>query len=232
MNKIDRRISYKIMLDTETCNTIVENGKLIMDYVLVYDLGFAVVDKRGKIYEEYSFIIKEIFFGERELMKSAYYANKIPMYLEQIAKGERKVVSFYEARQILLQVMTRYETNVVVAHNSRFDLNALNITQRWLTKSQYRYFFPYGTEIWDTMKMANDVVLNTPTYIRFCESNNYMTKHKTPRPRLTAEILYRYITKDNDFEESHTGLEDVKIECQIMAYCFRKHKAMRKKLFA
>lgn len=232
VNKIDRRISYKIMLDTETCNTLIENGKLNMDNVLVYDLGFAVVDKRGKIYEEYSFIIKEIFFEERELMKSAYYANKIPMYLEQIARGERKVVSFYEARKTLIEVMRKYETNVVVAHNSRFDYNALNITQRWLTKSQYRYFFPFGTEVWDTLKMANDVVAKTPTYIRFCESNGYMTSHKIPRPRCTAEILYRYIMKDNDFVESHTGLEDVKIECQIMAYCFRKHKAMRKKLFA
>ena len=63
--RIDRRISYKIMLDTETCNTLVdENGKLNMDNVLVYDLGFSVIDKRGKVYESQSFIIKEIFFDE------------------------------------------------------------------------------------------------------------------------------------------------------------------------
>lgn len=232
MTKIDRRISYKIMLDTETCNTLVIDDKLVMDYVLVYDLGFSVVDKRGKVYESYSFIIKEIFFGESDLMKSAYYAKKIPMYLEQIAKGERKVVSFYEARKTLLEVMEKYETNTVVAHNARFDLNALNVTQRWLTKSKYRYFFPFGTEIWDTMKMAKDVVACTPTYKAFCERNGYMTKHKNPQPRITAEILYRFISGDNSFTESHTGLEDVDIERQILAYCFRKHKAMRKTLFA
>jgi hypothetical protein len=55
-----------------------------------------------------------------------------------------------------------------------------------------------------------------------------MTKHKTPRPRLTAEILYRYITGNLEFVESHTGLEDVDIERQILAYCFAKHKAMAK----
>ena len=151
---------------------------------------------------------------------------------EQIAKGERKVVSFYEARKTLLEVMERYETNTVVAHNARFDLNALNVTQRWLTKSKYRYFFPFGTEIWDTMKMAKDVVACTPTYKAFCERNGYMTKHKNPQPRITAEILYRFISGDNSFTESHTGLEDVDIERQILAYCFRKHKAMRKALFA
>lgn len=229
--RIDRRISYKIMLDTETCNTLVdENGKLNMNNVLVYDLGFSVIDKRGKVYESQSFIIKEIFFGEADLMKSAYYAKKIPMYLEQIARGERKVVSFYEARQALIEAMERYETNVVVAHNARFDYNALNITQRWLTKSKYRYFFPYGTEVWDTLKMARDVVAKTPTYKRFCEQNGYITKNN--QVRLTAEILYRYISRNLDFVESHTGLEDVDIERQILAYCFRKHKAMRKTLFA
>ena len=29
-----------------------------------------------------------------------------------------------------------------------------------------------------------------------------------------------------DFEESHTGLEDVKIEVAIMAECYRKHQKM------
>ena len=47
----------------------------------------------------------------------------------------------------------------------------------------------------------------------------------------SAEILYRYNTRDNDFVESHTGLEDVDIERQILAYCFRKHKAMKKALW-
>jgi hypothetical protein len=76
--------------------------------------------------------------------------------------------------------------------------------------------------------MARDVISHTPTYIKFCEENGYMTKHKTPRPRLTAEIIYRYITNDLDFIESHTGLEDVDIERQILAYCFSKHQAMAK----
>ena len=230
MERIDRRISYKIMLDTETCNTLIdENGKLNMDNVLVYDLGFSVIDKRGKVYESHSFIIKDIFFDEMDLMKSAYYAKKIPMYLEQIAKGERKVVSFYEARKTLIEVMKKYETNVVVAHNARFDYNALNITQRWLTKSKYRYFFPKGTEIWDTMKMARDVIGKMPTYRKWCELNGYICKNG--QLKMTAEILYRFISGQEEFDEEHTGLADVLIEKEILAYCYRQHKKMRKKLW-
>ena len=228
--KIDRRRTYLIMGDTETCNTRMENGKLDMSDVLVYDFGFAVCDKQGRVYEKYSFIIKEIFFGMKDLMKTSYYAEKLPQYYEEIRNGQRKVVSLYEARQILANVMKEYETNIFVAHNARFDDNALKVTERYITKSKYRYFLPFGTEVWDTMKMANDTICKQKTYKKFCEENGYLTKNG--QVRKTAEILYRYITKNNDFTESHTGLEDVMIEKEILAHCFRQHKAMRKKLYA
>jgi len=107
----------------------------------------------------------------------------------------------------------------------------LNNTQRYISKSKYRYFFPYGFEWYDTLKMASDIYGNQPSYRRFCERNGYMTKHRIPRVRLTAEILHRYLSGNNDFEESHTGLEDVKIESQIFAQCLRQHKPMRKALY-
>lgn len=228
--KIDRRRTYLIMGDTETCNTRVENGKLDMRDVLVYDFGFAVCDKQGRVYEKYSFIIKEIFFGMKDLMKTSYYAEKLPQYYEEIRNGQRKVVSLYEARQVLANVMKKYETNIFVAHNARFDDNALKVTERYTTQSKYRYFLPFGTEVWDTMKMANDTICKQKAYKKFCEKNGYLTKNG--QVRKTAEILYRYITKNNDFAESHTGLEDVMIEKEILAHCFRQHKAMRKKLYA
>ena len=228
--KIDRRRTYLIMGDTETCNTRMENGKLDMRDVLVYDFGFAVCDKQGRVYEKHSFIIKEIFFGMKDLMKTSYYADKLPQYYEEIRNGKRKVVSLYEARQILANVMKKYETNIFVAHNARFDDNALKVTERYTTKSKYRYFLPFGTEVWDTMKMASDTICKQKTYKKFCEENGYLTKNG--QVRKTAEILYRYITKNNNFTESHTGLEDVMIEKEILAHCFRQHKAKRKKLYA
>ena len=62
-----------------------------------------------------------------------------------------------------------------------------------------------------------------------CQENGYVLKNG--QPRKTAEILWRFISGNNDFEESHTGLEDVLIEAEIMFYCFRQHKPMRKALF-
>ena len=58
-----------------------------------------------------------------------------------------------------------------------------------------------------------------------------MTKHEVPRPRYTAEVIYRFITKDINFEEAHTGLRDVEIETEILAYLVRQHKKMDKVLY-
>ena len=230
--KIDRRKVYGIMLDTETANTIVEDdGRLEMRYVLPYDIGFAVIDSKGNIYEKHSYVNDDIFCTEFNLMRSAYYADKIPDYIRDLANGNRQLKNTYEIRKIICDLIEKYDCQFVVAHNARFDYRALNNIQRWTTKSKYRYFLPYGIEIWDTLKMAQDILPNKPTYVDFCFENGFVTKHKTPRVQLTAEVIYRYITQDIDFVEEHKGLEDVEIEVEIFKYLMRQHKPMRKKLF-
>jgi hypothetical protein len=230
MNKIDYRRHYVLVLDTETANTArTADGKLDTSSVLMYDCGWSVVDTKGNVYKEQSFVNRDIFVYERELMNSAYYGWKIPRYVEDLQNGKRKMASTYEIRKAMLEDMELYHITEVVAHNARFDRDALDTIQRWTTKSKYRYWFPYGTEIWDTMKMARDVIHKMPTYRRFCEENGFLTANG--RLSATAENLYRFIIKDPTFVESHTGLEDVQIEREIMFYCFRQHKKMRKGLY-
>jgi DNA polymerase III epsilon subunit-like protein len=229
-NKIDRRRHYVLVLDTETTNTRVdENGKMDMSDVLMYDCGWSVVDTKGNVYLERSYVNSDIFVYERELMRTAYYANKIPLYIEGLRAGERTMANTYEIRKQMLADMVLYGITEVVAHNARFDQNALNVIQRWTTKSKYRYWFPYDTEVWDTMKMARDVIHKMPTYQKFCKTHGFLTANG--RPSAKAEDLYRFIIKDPTFVESHTGLEDVQIEREIMFYCFRQHKKMRKGLY-
>ena len=228
--KIDRRHIYGIVLDTETANTIQDENGLDMSNVLFYDLGFQLVDSHGRTYgKKFSFVNSDIFTHEAELMQSAYYAKKIPQYRADLASGKRILANTYEIRKALVELINKYDCKFVCAHNARFDYNSLNNTQRWTTKSRFRYFLPYGLEWWDTLKMARSVMGKMPTYQRFCAENGYTTK--TGKPRFTAEICYRFITKDNNFVESHTGLEDVEIETEILRYCHRQHKAMKKKLW-
>ena len=228
--KIDRRHIYGICLDTETANTISDENGLDMTNVLFYDLGFQVVDSHGRTYgEKYSFVNSDIFIHEKALMQSAYYAHKIPEYWKDIWSGKRKVATTYEIRKTLCEVIEKYNCQFVCAHNASFDNRALNNTQRWTSKSKWRYFLPKGIEWWDTLKMARSVMGKMPTYKKFCQEHGYLTKNG--QLRFTAEICYRFIIKDTAFREAHTGLEDVEIETEILRYCHRQHKPMKKKLW-
>ena len=141
------------------------------------------------------------------------------------------MVSIFTAKKLLKELCDKYQVKAIMAHNARYDYFGLNTTMRYITKSQQRYFFPYGVEIWDTQKMAHDTICKQKKYIKFCEENGYMTKHKNPRPQEKAEIIYRYISGNNEFVERHTGLSDVMIEKEIFVRCLRQHKKMRKCLF-
>lgn len=218
--KIDRRHVYGIMIDTETANGL--------DDPLFYDVGWQVIDSHGRKYAERSFINRDIFCHELALMTSAYYAQKIPGYIDDLYRHKRALATTYQIRKALIEDIAQYGCKFICAHNARFDCRSLNGTQRWVTKSKYRYFVPYGLEWWDTMKMAQSVICKMPTYRKFCEEHGYMYNGQ---PRKSAEVLYQFISKNPAFVESHTGLEDVDIERQILAYCKRQHKAMEKKLF-
>jgi hypothetical protein len=212
---------FHILMDTETANGL--------DCPMNYNTAWSVIDQHGNVYEDFNFINKDIFFDRPELMQSAYYAHKIPQYLAQIERGEIKVATWYEIRDAFRKCCEKYHVKAVIAHNARFDYRSCTMTQRYETCSKYRYFFPKGVEIWDTLAMARDVIAPMPTYRKWCETNGYVLKNG--QPRLTAEILYRFIVKDNEFVEEHKAMEDVAIEREIFWYCIRKHKAMRRKAF-
>lgn len=228
---MDKRINYKIVIDTETAPCDKDFDGVDAYNMLVYDVGYAVVDKRGNVYRKKSFINADIFLDEREIMQSAYYKNKIPGYWEAIKNGDSILTSFYMIRKNLLDDIAEFGVTEIYAHNMRFDLGSLNNTERWLTKSKYRYFFPHDVEIHDTLKLCRQLIAPMPTYKRWCEENGYMTKHKIPQPRLTAEIVYRFISGEEDFEEEHRGLDDVMIEKEILAYCYRKHQKMDSRMY-
>lgn len=224
---IDRRKHYILCVDTEATNCIQEGWKISKNS-LPYDIGFAVMDTHGMIYDKYSFVNSDVFYGMPELMESAYYAKKLPRYHEEIACGLRTVADTWTIRRKMLEVCEAYGIKEVVAHNASFDYDTLNNIVRYLTGSKVRYWFPFGTvEWWDSMKMAQSVICKMPMYKDHCKNVLGLS-----RASAKAENLYRWIIQDPEFVEAHTGLEDVLIESQIVAYCYRQHKAMNKRLFA
>lgn len=221
--KIDKRKKFICVLDTETA-PLDRNARVSGTNGLVYDLGYQIVDKKGNVYVSRSFVIEEIFKGESDRMQSAYYAWKIPMYLEAIENHEMQVVSIWEARRQLREDMEMYHCTTICAHNAIFDYQALRTTIKYLTHGEIHSFYPYEVELWDSLKMARSTICQNKTYKYYVGD----TKRKSAK----AEDLFKYISCNDDFVESHTGLKDVEIETQIMVKCLASHKKMTKRLFS
>lgn len=193
-----------IVLDTETTNSL--------DDALVYDIGFIVADYDGNIYEKHSYTIADTFL-DSDLMSTAFFAEKIPQYWEDIKNGTRQLRKLSTVKFILRNVIKRNNITKIYAFNVKFDYNALLTTERYFTSSQFRYFLPYGMEIHDILKLARHSLKNDSDYRSFCLDNGYVDSRN--HNRHTAEIVTRFLFNEN-FIESHTGLEDSEIEYKIL----------------
>ena len=211
-----------IVLDVETAGGL--------DNPLCYDVGLKAVDRKGEVFDAYSWVVYDIYAGQRELMKTAYYADKLPKYEEALKNGDRKMISFYTAKRQIAEIMERNKTNLVYAYNAGFDRRALNNTQRFVTEERYKWFFPYGTEFRCIWNMACQVLLSRPSYIKFALKNNFVSSKGNILTN--AECCYRYLTKNVDFCEEHQGLDDVNIETEILLACYRQHKKMDTKPYS
>ena len=213
--QVDRRKKYILCLDVETAGNI---GK-----PLVYDLGFAVTDKKGNIYQKFSFVISEIF-DDKPLMDTAYYSTKVPLYLEDLKDGKALKVNFIEAREVLLKCLDAYRVDQISAYNLMFDMRALKTTservfgkgKRFLTKD-YK-----DIDLLCIWSLACEVLYSRPSYLHFVDKYDFYTEKGNPLT--SAEIGYRYIKQEPSFEEEHRGLQDVLIECEILAKCYAQHK--------
>lgn len=211
-----------IVLDTETAGAI--------NYPLPYDLGYKVMNRKGEVLVIRSFVIYEIFVGQKEMMQSAYYADKIPSYEVELKNGDRKMVRLYTARKQILEDMENFKTNVVYAYNMNFDKRALNNDQKFITENKYKYFFPYGTEFRCIWNMACQVLLARPSYIKTALAHGWVSEKGNILTN--AECTYRYITRNYDFQEVHKGLDDVNIEAEILLKCFAQHRKMDSKPYS
>lgn len=215
-----RKKDLYIVGDIETAN--------FTEDALAYDVGLAVIDRQGNVYDRKSFIVSEIFVHEPDLMQSAYYAHKIPEYLADIERGGREVATFYKVVALLKEWNTKYKPKAFLAYNAFFDMCGLNRTQRYITKSKYRYALPYGLQVQCIWHMACQTICSQKKYYKFCVENGFVSK--AGNISTSAETVYRFLTNNPTFQEEHKGLEDVEIEAQIFAECVKKHKKMSRKI--
>ena len=135
MEKFDRRRKYYVILDCETAtlpyaSDLPESLKkqVAIAKPLIYDLGWTIVDKKGNVYARENYLISEIF-SVPSIFNTAYYAEKRPLYIDKLNKGElaasvAKISSDSDLR----------EGTPIVQYSS---LNTIGKTELWNVIYQY-----------------------------------------------------------------------------------------------
>lgn len=201
-----------LVLDTETLG--------VYD-ARVYDLGYVIGNSVDGIIKARDYLSREVF-DNPALMKTAYYANKLPIYEERLADGYCKVMKWAYILRILARDIKKYKVDGIYAYNSMFDARSIAKTcEAYGIKTN-----PTADGIIDIYHGITDPhITKTEDYINFCQANGLMTKHKKPRPQAKAETLFRYLTNQTDYVEEHTALEDSKIEFKVLLFILNKLKA-------
>lgn len=260
--KLDKRRTYYMVLDCETATlpfaSEIENERsrknLAIAKPLIYDLGWQIIDKKGRVYARKNFLISEIF-SVPSIFNTAYYASKRPIYLEKLEKGEITLTDWKTAAAELVEDMSHVAG--VGAYNSMFDFKkAIPFTELYINQL-------YSANFYDWMdyqkKICYDIAEGNrcksgrefePDIFRFrgkvyplfdlwglsCKhilnTDNYRDMchehgwitESGKYFKTSAETTYRFITGQETFDEAHTALNDAEIESEIFSVVVKKAK--------
>ena len=215
IKKIDlKKERYLMFIDTERI------GKLnVIESILPFEIGMKVYDtEQDKIVKEKSYLVRK-FFNNKYIMLSTFSATKYPNYFEKLENDKRyKTMSVTDIARDIEKTISRYAIKIMVAHNGNFDKTAIS-----------RLFEDFGVDnplenidLLDTMELSK-VITFSKSYADYCIAHKdrlnsikdscFITN--SGRVRTTAQAIYCYITNNSEFEEAHTGLEDIDIEIEI-----------------
>ena len=199
----DKRRKNAIVLDVETA--LSEGNEQ-----LIFDIGWTVtsVTKQEMVMHR-SYIVEEIFL-DMDLMRKAYYFNKYPQYVKALADGKAQLLPYNEIIAILNADITKYNVYRMFAYNGNFDKTAINKTHKYLNNSTSELLY----DIKDLWSLSTQTFMATEKFVLTALENEWVTEKGNIKT--SAEIAYRYLTGNHEFEEKHTATEDTLIETEIL----------------
>ena len=207
-----KKESY-LILDTETGGDF---GK-----PLIYDFGYVIMNRDGERLTEYQSCVNEII-TKPDLMMSAFYAKKIfSFYIPRFADGTLNLDFWVHILNRLEDDIVKYNVNTICAYNAKFDFRALKTTNELLG---FGDFFDKPIRVLCLWESACELIMNNRNYKKVARDLGWVTDKGNIRT--SAEMAFRYVQHDFDFVESHTALEDARIESILLADMFKKKKKL------
>lgn len=203
-----KKIMYCV-LDTETLGGAAEPEG-------VYNLGAIILDRTGKRYATVNYLVAEHY---NKILEKAYYAKKtFHRYGEMIAEGSISVVATeQEMINALDSLLSFFDVKYVMAYNTFFDLVKTSCAD--LIKNR---------EFIDIYQMATEIIINRPSYKKYCVTNGFLTKRGNPKQGV--EQVYGFLTNNPNFSEEHTAYSDAAQEMEIFLKCLKAHKKYSKNI--
>ncbi len=180
----------------------------------VFDIGLVIGDNDGNILHSQEWIL------QRELLGKPWYPRKVALYFDKIANPDYpcELVNAPNALEDIDNLLTHYDIREVYAYNAGFDATQMmNIAEKYNIRNPID-----GKQIECLWAWACQTIFQQKTFKKFAKMHDFRTdkgNYKT-----NAEVAYAYITKNPDFVEEHTGLEDAYIEYRIYLHCLRQKK--------
>ena len=200
-----------LVLDTETTGGL--------GHPLAYDVGGVVMEENGYIVERFHWAVLEII-GNPALMASAFYAEKMPLYWQEVYKGHIRPLYFSDILRKITALVDFHDIAAIAAYNAGFDNRSMTETCEYLFDN--KNWLNRDVPIWDIWAGACNSVLNTEKFIKWAvKTQNFSEKMN---PRTNAEVCFQYITGNGKFAEEHTGGRDAEIEAAILAAILRRKK--------
>lgn len=210
---MDKRKKYILLIDVETAGNL--------KFALPYDISYMVIDKKGNVYEKRAWLVKEIW-NNNKLMNTAYYKEKMPLYEEELKNGTYKKTDFVEIVKDIRELVKTYNITTISAYNADFDIKALNNLKKFFGMQQPILPKDRKYNIWCVWAMACQLIYTQKLYRDTAIKQGWVSK--TGNIKTNAEVGYRYLTNNYDFEEKHMGIYDIEIEKEILAKCLRQNK--------
>lgn len=201
-----------LVIDTETADL---SGN-------VYDVGYTIADRDGKIYAEYNALVRETF-TDADKMMGAFYARKLfSHYAPMLDAGEIRLTAWADICDRIAADCVLHGVNVIAAYNAAFDFRVMKQTHHALGFAGKVLPGSQQFQTLDIWRFACETKLSQKTYREIATANGWVSN--AGNLRTGAEYAYRYCSGDHGFIEDHTALSDARIETAILAECYRQKR--------
>jgi hypothetical protein len=188
----------------------------------VYDVGYAIANKRGEIALERTWLVEENFTNPKKMMGAFYAGKHFTHYARMLQDGEIRLTPWAEIVATLRADMLTHNVDVIAAYNAGFDFRVLRQTHADLGGTSP--IVRRAVEVLDIWQFACETKLQQKSYARIARSLGWVSP--AGNIKTGAEFAYRYVSGDPAFIEDHTALSDARIEVAILAECYRQKKAV------